>query len=87
MVGFYDAVRDYIVYSLASTFGKLSVAALGQALRTEGTSLDNLVRPSRPCHPHVLDRSLAAAAGAGPALLGGRLALEPGAPCHPCHDR
>lgn len=46
MVGFYDAVREFIVYRLAGTFEKVSTASLGQALRLEGTSLDNLVRPA-----------------------------------------
>ena len=45
VVGFYDAVREFIVYRLSGTFEKVSTASLGQALRLEGTSVENLVRP------------------------------------------
>lgn len=44
MVGFYGAVREFIVHRLAGTFEKVSTASLGQTLRLEGTSLENLVR-------------------------------------------
>ena len=44
VVGFYDAVRAYIVHCLATTFQKVSKASLSQALRLDGASLDTLVR-------------------------------------------
>ena len=48
VVGFYDAVRDYIVYLIESTFQKVSTANLAQSVRLEGASLDSMV--SCPCH-------------------------------------
>jgi len=44
VVGFYDAVRAYIVHCLATTFQKVSKASLSQALRLDGTSLDSLIQ-------------------------------------------
>ena len=44
VVGFYDAVRDFIVYLIESTFHKVSTATLAQSVRLEGASLNSLVR-------------------------------------------
>ena len=44
VVGFYDAVRDFIVYLIESTFQKVSTATLAQSVRLEGASLNSLVR-------------------------------------------
>lgn len=46
MAGFYEAARRYILQSVSSTFQTLPKATLAQSIKSDGTSLDNLV--SRP---------------------------------------
>ena len=46
VVGFYDAVREFIVYLIESTFSASSTSNLAQAVRLDGSSLENLVRYS-----------------------------------------
>lgn len=52
VVGFYDAVRDFIVYLIESTFQKVSAGTLAQSVRLDGASLDSLV--SIPHHKCVI---------------------------------
>lgn len=46
MTGFYEAVRRYILQSVSTTFQTLPKASLSQSLKSDGTTLDNLVTQS-----------------------------------------
>ena len=59
VVGFYDAVRDFIVYLIEATFQKVSTATLAQSVRLEGASLNSLVRTWMFCHCAVLPTLIA----------------------------
>lgn len=52
MAGFYEAVRRYILQSVSTTFQTLSKASLAQSLKSDGTSLDNLVSQSPASRGH-----------------------------------
>lgn len=43
VVGFYDAVRRYILHSLLNTFQQLPKTQLSQSLKADGATLDDLV--------------------------------------------
>lgn len=41
--GFYDAIRSYVLHSISITFRKVSKQVLGDWLRLEGASLQQLI--------------------------------------------
>ncbi len=43
VTGFYDAVRQYILHTVSSTFQTLPKASLAVSLKSDGATLDNLV--------------------------------------------
>mmetsp|Transcript_1730 Transcript_1730/g.5024 ORF Transcript_1730/g.5024 Transcript_1730/m.5024 type:complete len:213 (-) Transcript_1730:1142-1780(-) len=43
IVGFYDAVRRYILHSLLNTFQQLPKTQLSQSLKADGATLDDLI--------------------------------------------
>lgn len=43
VTGFYEAARRYILQSVSSTFQTLPKATLAQSIKSDGTSLDNLI--------------------------------------------